>query len=520
MSLHVVYKNNKTTVPVQPSNTLQEILKKACLLFKLPDENAYTFTFNQKPVNLSLPLRLSGIPPQSRLTLIESNSVADTSSKSLKIAIQLESGQRFQSTFLVSLSIWDIMISFEKNNEGLNLISNYDADDQYLIPTISYLNNQQVNTIEQLQSQTLRKLNITEACLFRVSLKPSGLTRDQVKPLIDNYVPPSTNTTSPTTSSPTTTTTTTTTSPTTTTTTSPTTTTTTTTTTTSPTTSSPTSSTTTTSSPTTVYTDINTTTTATTTTTTSKDGDSMEIETEKSRSLRTYIPQQQTPDPNSIEFDARMTTDDVKRLKETVERAKEKEKYESVLRTKSQRERDQMRQLSKFQTTTIRLVFPNQTMLEMDFDAKEKGSALIDYVRTLFKEPVPTFQIYSTPPHKELEKDVSFLKQSLIPSVKLYCGTFGQPFSFTDEVDSIIQSSSNTNTSPTLPSTTTTTTTTTSAPLYVEEEKEDEPMETTTTTTTKSSIKFPTSFDDNEGKPYLDPRKQAITPKWFKAGRQ
>lgn len=130
----------------------------------------------------------------------------------------------------------------------------------------------------------------------------------------------------------------------------------------------------------------------TTTTTTTTSNNDVQVSTppppkiatmdHKDRELLVYTPSNNQVDPKSIRHNEKMTEEDIKRLVEANKRVKkEKEEFDSVLRTKAMREREAYKKLKNFSTSIIRIVFPGgQKILEMKFLIREKISNLLKYI--------------------------------------------------------------------------------------------------------------------------------------------
>ncbi|KAK5582669.1 hypothetical protein RB653_004254 [Dictyostelium firmibasis] len=487
-SVHIIFKTGKTTVPVIASTVMMEVLKKACQYFKI-DESRYQLMYGQTYINLSLPYRLSGIPNLSRVTIIEKKG---TSISTVKIAIQMDDGKRFQSNFKTNSTLWDILLTFE-TEQNLSLTKRFNDCNQYIEPIVTILN-REISTIESLQKSSLASLNVSEASLIKLNFKQTDRKNEEVLPIIVSYQAP--------TESPTTTATTTTKSPTTNTIVEAN--------------SSPKTNTTMEDiPPTTTETLIkspnsdgsqNLPTVANTTivsppqptnsevttpnmeidsplvknaekspstssnipladnnhenTTTNTLNNNMDVQMStpqppkittidhKDRELLVYTPSNNQVDPKSIRHNEKMTEEDIKRLVESNKRIKkEKEEFDSVLRTKSMREREAYKKLKNFSTSIIRIVFPGQKILEMKFLIREKISNLIKYINEyILSQPNDSIYLYTTPPNKILDLNTTFLKEGLFPRAKIFLGiTAGSTIVFSDQVNKLFEESLNNN---------------------------------------------------------------------------
>ncbi|KAM9982863.1 hypothetical protein ACTFIZ_007408 [Dictyostelium cf. discoideum] len=577
-SIHIIYKTGKTTVPVIASTIMMEVLKKACQYFKI-DDSRFQLMYGSAYVNLSLPFRLSGIPNLSRVTIMEKKGA---SISTVKIAIQMDDGKRFQSNFKTSSTLWDILLTFE-TEQNLSLTKRFNDINQYIEPVVTILN-REISTIESLQKSSLASINVNEASLIKLTFKQTDRTNEEVLPIIVSYQSPSTPTESPTT----TTTTTTTTSNNTTKEESP------------KTTNSPTISESSTksqnssgsqqspkiispptqqstssevSTPTmdidsplvknvekspisdlglnpssniplpdkTYNNETTSTNTPTTTTTTTTSNNDVQVSTttppppkittmdHKDRELLVYIPSNNQVDPKSIRHNEKMTEEDIKRLVEANKRIKkEKEEFDSVLRTKAMREREAYKKLKNFSTSIIRIVFPGgQKILEMKFLIREKISNLLKYINEyILAEPNDSVYLYTTPPNKTLDLNTTFLKEGLFPRAKIFLGISpGTTLKFSELVNELIEESNNKNNSN---NNNTTTTSTISQEELDKQEEEQERIEEQMKIEEEKQLKLEDeqekerqralrSMFNNEKEG--DAQKRPV-PKWFTAGKK
>jgi len=213
-----------------------------------------------------------------------------------------------------------------------------------------------------------------------------------------------------------------------------------------------------------------------------------------------------------------MTEEDFKRLVEGNKRTKQaKEEFNSILRTKEMREREEQSKLKKFTHSTIRVYFPGKNVLEMTFLSKEKIQNLLDYIKTLLSTYDPNIFLYTTPPYKILDLDSTFLKEGLIPRAKIFFGIpKGGVVTFNEEVNQLFRSAEQ-------------------EPLISLSSciQNNDINNTTATTTTNTTTNVDSKDDDNDVKMKqeqepVDPvieagvqeRKQAIVPKWLLAGKK
>jgi hypothetical protein len=88
MSLTITYFERKIKINTTPMMTLKEILNKACEHFNITIPTSYTLFYKSKPVNLSLPLRMSGISSQFSLELKPHKSIVFAVDGNCQVALQ------------------------------------------------------------------------------------------------------------------------------------------------------------------------------------------------------------------------------------------------------------------------------------------------------------------------------------------------------------------------------------------------------------------------------------------------
>lgn len=187
----------RTQIKVTPGKVLREVLEEACRARKLNPEAYALKTQNNKPVDLSQPFRLSGLSPGAKLQLTQ----ASRSTGVVSVALQLpevEGGGRFTDKFPSSTSLWLVLRKFEEGVAGqpqrkLNLTQRGAPSDNsgagrllYEQPSINVMS-RTIETFTDLQ-KTLAQLGINGgSMLMRLNFKNSGQPLEEAMAEISGY---------------------------------------------------------------------------------------------------------------------------------------------------------------------------------------------------------------------------------------------------------------------------------------------------------------------------------------------
>ncbi|CAD5231910.1 unnamed protein product [Bursaphelenchus xylophilus] len=144
-------------VQVAPGKPMKEVLTEACLQQGY-DADIYGLQFQRKFIDLSLPFRLSGLPNNAHLELIEKPTVSQSP---VKIALQTPHG-RFESEFAIECTIWEVLEAFQ-SSYNVNLLSFDDVD---TVPAVSFMQKTFKGQM-QLSQTTLKAMGIEGRVLFR-----------------------------------------------------------------------------------------------------------------------------------------------------------------------------------------------------------------------------------------------------------------------------------------------------------------------------------------------------------------
>jgi tether containing UBX domain for GLUT4 len=186
----------RTQIKVTPGKVLREVLEEACRAKKLNPESYALKTQNNKPVDLSQPFRLSGLSPGAKLQLTQ----ASRSTGVVSVALQLpesDGGGRFTDKFPSNTSLWLVLRKFEEGVAGqpqrkLNLTQRAVQADSgalrlfYEQPSINVMG-RTIETFTDLQ-KTLAQLGINGgSMLMRLNFKNNGQPLEEAMEEITGY---------------------------------------------------------------------------------------------------------------------------------------------------------------------------------------------------------------------------------------------------------------------------------------------------------------------------------------------
>jgi len=186
----------RTQIKVTPGKVLREVLEEACRAKKLNPESYALKTQNNKPVDLSQPFRLSGLSPGAKLQLTQ----ASRSTGVVSVALQLpesDGGGRFTDKFPSNTSLWLVLRKFEEGVAGqpqrkLNLTQRAVQADSgalrlfYEQPSINVMG-RTIETFTDLQ-KSLAQLGINGgSMLMRLNFKNNGQPLEEAMEEITGY---------------------------------------------------------------------------------------------------------------------------------------------------------------------------------------------------------------------------------------------------------------------------------------------------------------------------------------------
>jgi tether containing UBX domain for GLUT4 len=202
MASHVVVIDaafKRVQVKVTPATTLRTVLEQACDKFQLdPDQHILKNT-KDRPIDLSLPFRLSGLVSGAKLQLVQSS----RSPSAVKVALQLpaeDNSPRLEDHFPSNTPLWLILRKFEDgvagNTNKLNLTERSTPSTGTGASYLCYLqpclniggSGKELSTFLDLQ-KTLAQLGHNHgSVLIRLSFKNEGLPMESAKARITTYL--------------------------------------------------------------------------------------------------------------------------------------------------------------------------------------------------------------------------------------------------------------------------------------------------------------------------------------------
>jgi tether containing UBX domain for GLUT4 len=202
MASHVVVLDaafKRVQVKVTPATTLRTVLEQACDKFQLDPDQYILKNTKDRPIDLSLPFRLSGLVSGAKLQLVQSS----RSPSVVKVALQLpaeDNSPRLEDHFPSNTPLWLILRKFEDgvagNTNKLNLTErsapSTDTGSGYLCYLQPCLNiggsAKELSTFLDLQKSLAQLGHNHGSVLIRLSFKNEGLPMEGAKARITTYL--------------------------------------------------------------------------------------------------------------------------------------------------------------------------------------------------------------------------------------------------------------------------------------------------------------------------------------------
>ncbi|KAK6061355.1 hypothetical protein COOONC_00983 [Cooperia oncophora] len=160
----------RCSVKVTPGMLMRQVLEEACLKNGF-DADEYQLSNQNRSVDLALPFRLSGLPNNATLEMVQAMRISSDSK--VTIALQLPNGTRMENEFLVSTSLFEVLAFFSQSTDEDLTVTNGTST-----PTCSYMNKQYSGPVE-LKRTTLSSIGISSGkCLLRY--QRVNLTKEQL----------------------------------------------------------------------------------------------------------------------------------------------------------------------------------------------------------------------------------------------------------------------------------------------------------------------------------------------------
>ncbi|KAI6190768.1 Tether containing UBX domain for GLUT4 [Aphelenchoides bicaudatus] len=163
-SLTVLCPNaHRVKIATTPGKLLHEVFEEACLRQGY-DQNGHGLQFQRKFLDLSLPIRLCGLPNNATLDLVKREVFVNTSAK-IQVALQGSFGRHMQE-FQTTTTLANILETFSPV-VGIDLLCK--NEEELTVPVIGYMN-KTWKGIDVLAKNTLKSIGIEDArALFRYS---------------------------------------------------------------------------------------------------------------------------------------------------------------------------------------------------------------------------------------------------------------------------------------------------------------------------------------------------------------
>lgn len=202
MASHVVVLDaafKRIQVKVTPATSLRSVLEQACDKFQVDPDQHILKNAKDKPVDLSLPFRLSGLVSGAKLQLVQ----ASRSPSVVKVALQLpaeDNSPRLEDHFPSNTPLWLILRKFEDGVAGstnkLNLTERSAPSSQtgsgylcYLQPCLNIGGSaKELSTFLDLQKSLAQLGHNRGNVLIRLSFKNEGVRMEEAKAQITTYL--------------------------------------------------------------------------------------------------------------------------------------------------------------------------------------------------------------------------------------------------------------------------------------------------------------------------------------------
>ncbi|KAI5812467.1 GLUT4 regulating protein TUG-domain-containing protein [Pyronema omphalodes] len=114
----VFFNKRQATIKTTPGKSLSDVRTEACAKFSLTPASSYILKRNGTKLDLSLPMRLTGLVSGAKIDLVQSTSQA----KPVDIVLRaVETGSQLTGSFPATTSIWGILKKFEKDDGRINI---------------------------------------------------------------------------------------------------------------------------------------------------------------------------------------------------------------------------------------------------------------------------------------------------------------------------------------------------------------------------------------------------------------
>ncbi|KAI9724393.1 MAG: hypothetical protein M1812_000461 [Candelaria pacifica] len=199
MSSHVVVIDStarRAVIKTTPAKYLVDVLQEACTKLGL-DANQYGLKKNNKQIELSNPLRLSGLSSGAKLELI----LLSRSPSVVSVGLQLPEGERLVDKFPSTTTLWLVLRKFESGSggggnaarnftaRGIPVTSDRETNGQgrlYYETPVLRLMEREFSSFTDLQ-KSLGQLGLSRNVLIRLSYRTTDTPLEEAMQDIDQY---------------------------------------------------------------------------------------------------------------------------------------------------------------------------------------------------------------------------------------------------------------------------------------------------------------------------------------------
>lgn len=182
MSLVVVYNARRIQVKYSPSTALSIVRDNACKVLGIANPHSYLLKHGQKTLDLSLPVRLTGLVANAKLDLVvgRQNDVRSAQKANVKVKLQILDEVSFTDSIAScssSWSIWQVLTGFESRAQQPSFITKRIVNGIYMLPSVQIFDTV-LETVDDLK-KSLNTLGCKDSVVLRVKFVSTGLTWEQ-----------------------------------------------------------------------------------------------------------------------------------------------------------------------------------------------------------------------------------------------------------------------------------------------------------------------------------------------------
>ncbi|KAL4239835.1 Tether containing UBX domain for GLUT4 [Mactra antiquata] len=161
-ALQVLCPNGRRqNVKITPNSKLLQVLEDVCQKQKFLPTEDYKLVHGRTTLDLTLSVRYANLPNNAKLELVKAEkSRAETE---VLIALQLESGDRLQHTFLPGTSLWEVLLHWENQPDSPHkgILTKIDTDQSPSVQPVCIYMREEITGELALKETKLRSLGLT-----------------------------------------------------------------------------------------------------------------------------------------------------------------------------------------------------------------------------------------------------------------------------------------------------------------------------------------------------------------------